>query len=272
MPQAAAEAQVDVATVPAGGGGDAVAPGLDEPGLDEVVRPAHAEAAGHPDDATGPDEANPAEALPAAESPDPEADEHPLGAAEVTEPAGEPEGLMASARGSSSASLFDLDLAELAARARAGGEEPPPLPVPSPSVGTESVEARSANPATAGEDAPGQAAAFDEADPDGESVGDDRGLVAGDVQMDDQTAEEAPKERTAATVATGAVAALLRKRGTRRRYPRGQLKERIGILRRIRAMLGVVVLTVILGVAAGAAIGAFLVFLAFALRSAVTSS
>ena len=37
-------------------------------------------------------------------------------------------------------------------------------------------------------------------------------------------------------------------------------------------MLGVVVLTVVLGVAAGAAIGAFLLFLAFAIRGAITSS
>ena len=55
-------------------------------------------------------------------------------------------------------------------------------------------------------------------------------------------------------------------------YPRGQLKERIGILQRIRAMLGVVVVTVLLGVAAGAAIGAFLLFIALAVRSAITSS
>lgn len=60
-------------------------------------------------------------------------------------------------------------------------------------------------------------------------------------------------------------------RAKRPTYPRGQLKERIGVLRRIRAMLGVVVVTVLLGVAAGAAIGAFLLFLAFAVRSAITS-
>ncbi len=60
-------------------------------------------------------------------------------------------------------------------------------------------------------------------------------------------------------------------RPTRPTYPRGQLKERIGILRRIRAMLGVVVVTVLLGVAAGAAIGAFLLFLVFAIRNAITS-
>ncbi len=40
---------------------------------------------------------------------------------------------------------------------------------------------------------------------------------------------------------------------------------------RVRAMLGVVLLTVVLGVAAGAAIGAFLVFAAFAIRGAITT-
>jgi len=43
------------------------------------------------------------------------------------------------------------------------------------------------------------------------------------------------------------------------------------MLPRIRAMLGVVVVTALLGIAAGAAIGAFFLFLAFAVRNAISA-
>ena len=83
----------------------------------------------------------------------------------------------------------------------------------------------------------------------------------GEVITDDQVREarrdkRAPRPRAASKTTT---------------YPRGQLKERTGVLQRVRAMLGVVVVTVLLGVAAGAAIGALLLFMAFAVRSAITS-
>lgn len=68
-----------------------------------------------------------------------------------------------------------------------------------------------------------------------------------------------------------AAAAKGSRRPIRSRYPRGQLRERIGVLRRIRAMLGVIVVTVVLGIAAGAAVGAFFLFLTFAIRSAINS-
>ena len=104
------------------------------------------------------------------------------------------------------------------------------------------------------------------------SAGADGGIVTGDVEMDDADVA-APAEPTPQSPVATAVAQLRRRHAAKRkRYPRGQLKERIGILQRVRAMLGVVLLTVILGVAAGAAIGAFLFFVAFAIRSAITSS
>jgi len=81
-----------------------------------------------------------------------------------------------------------------------------------------------------------------------------------------------PGSMSSLKAAAASVAGLRPSRAKRVSYPRGQLKERIGFLRRVRAMLGVVVLTVVLGVAAGAAIGAFLLFLAFAVRNAITSN
>ena len=100
----------------------------------------------------------------------------------------------------------------------------------------------------------------------------DGGIVTGDVEMDvDDDDADAAEPTPQSPVATALAELRQRRAAKRKRYPRGQLKERIGILQRVRAMLGVVLLTVILGVAAGAAIGAFLFFVAFAIRSAITS-
>jgi len=140
-------------------------------------------------------------------------------------------------------SLFDLDLAELAARARAsaGGSEP---------------AASSGEPGRGLRVLPGTAKPPFEFEPQPVGTQPDTGEVV----------EKPAKNK---------VAAPHRRREQRetkhRHFPRGQLKERIGILRRIRAMLGVVVLTVILGVAAGGAIGTILLFVSFAIRSAITS-
>ncbi len=96
----------------------------------------------------------------------------------------------------------------------------------------------------------------------------------------DEDAEDAETDSTEADTAAGRpqgkayapVQAAARTRPAKRpSYPRGQLREPIGILRRIRAMLGIVVVTVLLGVAAGTAVGAFIFFLAFAIRDAITA-
>lgn len=55
-------------------------------------------------------------------------------------------------------------------------------------------------------------------------------------------------------------------------YWSGRLTEPIGVVRRLRAMVGVVVLTVLLGIAAGAAIGVIVAIVALAIRSAITSA
>jgi len=170
--------------------------------------------------------------------------------------------------------LFDLDLAELAARARASaaGVEAAPS---GPTGGSEDpggvgtavtgvpVE-RLPEPPDTKADAPGIGAPKLQIDTEA-----DRSMVAGDVALDEARETKRPKTQgLGGTVA----AALQRRRAERTRYPRGQLRERIGYLRRVRAMLGVVVVTVLLGIAAGTAIGAFLVFVSFAVRSAITSN
>ncbi len=217
-----------------------------------------------------------------------------------------------SAGGSSVASLFDLDLAELASRARTSAEArmasiaAPPSPFdhtadpdvhPEPSPGIGDSEGRSStlvappDPVvdppldhrrtleptdssldfTRGEEH-GSGAVVDEVELDQERDGDldDGDLDDGDL---DEVTDGGPRKAAAgSSVAASAGSVLRSRRAKRKRYPRGQLREKIGLLRRVRAMLGVVVLTVVLGVAAGAAIGAFLLFLAFAIRGAITSS
>jgi len=166
---------------------------------------------------------------------------------------------------SSRVSLFDLDLAELAARARASASAPV-TPAPGPTT----VRPKVIEPA----------ASRVEVDPDAtDVVGTDIAIatetgdsvVLGDVELDEEAAVEQPGDESASTPVIG-ILRRPRRKAMDRRYPRGQLKERIGILRRVRAMLGVVVLTVLLGVAAGAAIGTFLLLVALAVRSAITSS
>lgn len=215
------------------------------------------------------------------------------------EPAAEPEAVpdaeveaVAEApTGRSVASLFDLDLAELAARARGRAEERA-LAAPPASSDVDRLRAdldpgyldEQAAPATrtAVEPAPVEARnePFDTSGLDLSWDIDAYQPAEGDLREDEEEeagtealaaeGDQAPKAKAPAAAALAA--ALARRRAKRKRYPRGQLKERIGFLRRVRAMLGVVVLTLVLGVAAGAAIGAFLLFLAFAVRSAITSS
>ena len=55
------------------------------------------------------------------------------------------------------------------------------------------------------------------------------------------------------------------------RYPRGELKERIGFLRRVRAIIGIAVVAVLLGICLAALIGGALVFFFLVGRSAITS-
>jgi len=101
-----------------------------------------------------------------------------------------------------------------------------------------------------------------------------------DLSRDEEDAEDAETDSTEADTAAGrprgkldapVPAAARTRRSKRPRYPWGQLREPIGILRRIRAMLGIVVVTVLLGIAAGTAVGAFIFFLAFAVRNAITA-
>lgn len=54
------------------------------------------------------------------------------------------------------------------------------------------------------------------------------------------------------------------------RSTRGQLKERIGFFRRLRALITTAILVGVLGVALGGAIGALLLLLYFAGRNAIT--
>lgn len=220
-------------------------------------------------------------------------------------------------------SLFDLDLAELAARARASAAsgapvkgQPPkirtPIELPAPTgpepvpydVGAEPRPEPLAGPDRSGSPAPrhpliAASTALDlsketasetvpnETVPNetvsNETVPDETvsgGAVSGDVEMDESTVADDPAETAAPARSLRLPSNLHWPTGLRlpsslqsqrTRYPRGQLQERIGILRRVRAMLGVVVVTVLLGVAAGAAIGAFLLFLAFAVRGAIIS-
>ncbi len=182
------------------------------------------------------------------------------------------------------ASLFDLDLAELAARARAsaaiGGPvkgQPPraarPIEAPAP-IELEPVpsDAEPSQDVTSGP-SPGPMApvrqpliaASTALDLSKEASTEPE---AGDVELEDTPVADAPADK-AAPPRTFRLPRPLR--SPRTRYPRGQLRERIGLLRRVRALLGVVVVTVLLGVAAGAAIGAFLLFLAFAVRGAITT-
>ncbi|HEV8116460.1 MAG TPA: hypothetical protein VGP53_09495 [Acidimicrobiales bacterium] len=181
-----------------------------------------------------------------------------------------------------SAALFELDLAKLAERARASALReavpaseplppsapgPDPTPAPPPDLFPEPVTAPSA-----AEDEPGQLVAPGPAP-----------LVWGDATQAfdlSRDEEDAETDSTEADTAAGRpqgkayapVQAPARTWPAKRpRYPRGQLREPIGILRRIRAMLGIVVVTVLLGVAAGTAVGAFIFFLAFAVRDAITA-
>jgi len=145
----------------------------------------------------------------------------------------------------------------------APGPEPAPAPPPFPLPVT-------APPAA--EDEPGQPVAPEPAP-----------LVRGDATQAfdlSQDEEDVETDSTEADTSAGhppgklysPVQAAGRTRPAERpRYPRGQLREPIGVLRRIRAVLGIVVVTVLLGVAAGTAIGAFIFFLAFAVRNAITA-
>lgn len=182
------------------------------------------------------------------------------------------------------ASLFDLDLAELAARARAsaaiGGPvkgQPPraarPIEAPAP-IELEPVPddaEPSQDPSSAPSPSPTAPvrqpliAASTALDLSKETSTEPE---AGDVELGDTPVADAPAEK-AAPPRTFRLPRTFRSQRTH--YPRGQLRERIGLLRRVRALLGVVVVTVLLGVAAGAAIGAFLLFLAFAVRGAITT-
>ena len=173
--------------------------------------------------------------------------------------------------GPASASLFDLNLVQLANRARASA-----------------LQDLAASPIEADrEDPPGTVAAA----PSTESLAvvppQDESTIAFDLLQDDDedelleidTADTGDTSDTSDTSERdddddedSPVAARRRtRRPTRTKYPRGQLREPIGILRRIRAVLGVVVVTVVLGIAAGTAFGAILLFLSFAIRNAITS-
>lgn len=218
---------------------------------------------------------------------DPEPDADP-GPDPDAEPDAEPDVAVEAPTGRSLASLFDLDLAELAARARGRAEERALATPPASSDVDrlrEDLEAGSIDetPASAAGTGGGPAPVEARSEPVDTSGLDlswdiDSYQPVEDLREDGEEAGiEAPAEGdgapgTKAPAAAALAAALARRRAKRKRYPRGQLKERIGFLRRVRAMLGVVVLTIVLGVAAGAAIGAFLLFLAFAVRSAITSS
>jgi len=181
--------------------------------------------------------------------------------------------------GPAAASLFDVNLVELANRARASA-----------------LKDQTTSPIEADRQDPGSVAAT----PSTESLAvvppRDESTIAFDLLQDDDKDEllEVDTENTSGTGDTSdsedtedsgdtseqdededkdaPVAARRRtRRPTRTKYPRGQLREPIGILRRIRAMLGVVVVTVVLGIAAGTAFGAILLFLSFAIRNAITS-
>lgn len=172
-------------------------------------------------------------------------------------------------RGRSLASLFDLDLADLAARARsrAGIQERAAPAVDEPEVDALDA-AGTAEPRHRESDVEPAAKGGIDLSFDGDHGDEQPGA---DVTLDPAEHEEAGEADRPPKAAAALATAVARQRAKRSPYPRGQLKERIGFLRRVRAMLGVVVLTVVLGVAAGAAIGAFLLFLAFAVRSAIDS-
>ena len=179
--------------------------------------------------------------------------------------------------GTTAISLFDLDLVELANRARASARQ---------DLAAQSAEADREGSAASVVGGPSIEAA--RAEPPAQ----DESTIAFDLRHDDDLEDDRPLELETTTATDGAdgadgadesdssegtdeddqaPVAARRHRPTRTRYPRGQLREPIGILRRIRAMLGVVVVTVVLGIAAGAAFGAVLLFLAFAVRNAITS-
>jgi Meckel syndrome type 1 protein len=207
---------------------------------------------------------------PAAADPDPGTG-HETSASKREEPA-------PASAASGSESMFDLDLVELAARARAAGERAQPTPRPDLVAPRRAAGRTRVHEPAATVTEVADRDRVDEATPAPRRLPwvdeDEHADIAEDEDPDHEadggTAAKTPSKARAATVAV-ATAALQRRRAKTKRYPRGQLKERIGVLRRVRAMLGVVVLTVVLGVAAGAAIGAFLVFVAFALRSAITT-
>ena len=200
-----------------------------------------------------------------------------------------------------SAALFQLDLGKLAERARASaqreavpaaprpldpGPEPDrspvtardlqdpllaPAPEPFPAPAPPPFPVRVTAPSAA-EDEPGQPVAPELAP-----------LVRGDATPPFDLSLDKEDDETQSTEADpdagppqgklyGPVQAAARTRLVERPcYPRGRLREPIGSLRRIRAMLGIVVVTVLLGVAAGTAVGAFIFFLAFAVRNAITA-
>ena len=182
--------------------------------------------------------------------------------------------------GTAAVSLFDLNLVELANRARASARQdlaagPAEADREGPAasvVGGPAIEAARAEPPAQDE----STIAFDLLHDD--DLEDDRPLeLEATTDTDTRTAGTDTHAADASDRAEGtdeddqAPVAARRRRPTRTRYPRGQLREPIGILRRIRAMLGVVVVTVVLGIAAGAAFGAILLLLAFAIRNAITS-
>ena len=212
-------------------------------------------------------------------APDPADDDGPVEAGEADDPG--------------SAALFELDLAKLAERARAsarGEAAPYPEPDAAPDLILDPL-ALSAPPSepsvapppdpfpdlvtasSAADDEPGQSVA-----PEPEPLVWGDATQAFDLSRDEEAEDEADSTEVPAATASpeGEVAAPVRpaprtRRAERPAYPRGQLREPIGILRRVRAMLGILVVTVLLGVAAGTAVGAFIFFLAFAVRSAITS-
>jgi hypothetical protein len=60
-----------------------------------------------------------------------------------------------------------------------------------------------------------------------------------------------------------------RKKRQKVRYPRGQLKERIGFFRRLRALIGITIVAALLGIGLAALIGGALIFIFLAGRSAI---
>jgi len=81
--------------------------------------------------------------------------------------------------------------------------------------------------------------------------------------------DEAPVD-THGETAPATEATTARRRAPRPRYPRGQIKERIGLLRRLRAVIGITFVAVLLGVVLAGLIGGMILFVFLAGRSAVS--